>query len=111
MNIDDNEQITDPKVWAYLVLSRDNFQCAKCHATKEEKTIKAHHKNKKGTGKGNDHRLSNGEALCGSCHLEVHGWTVKGKAAHSYSGYTNRGCRCDICKQAAHDYYQSRKTW
>lgn len=56
------------RYWSRLVLSRDNHTCQKCHVT--EGRIDAHHIKPLNDNPKLKYELSNGIALCRSCHAK-----------------------------------------
>lgn len=56
------------EVWIYLVKQKAGGLCEKCGRTPPPRLLIAHHKN----GNGRDHRLSNGQSLCQTCHTRHH---------------------------------------
>lgn len=61
----DDEQLLPLDVWLVLVKARAGFKCERCEGTNR---LAGHHCDEDQA----NNRLSNGEALCGSCHSVHH---------------------------------------
>jgi hypothetical protein len=68
--IDAQRVIDNVAAWAWLVRARAGNTCERCAAS--GCMLHAHHRNGRGIGKGDDHRLVNGECLCSPCHQHAH---------------------------------------
>ena len=54
-----------------------------------------------------DEELDKCQLLCKECHIQksVFDRRKESTMKHGNSMYTNKGCRCDICRKARHDYH------
>lgn len=69
----DDDTLLPRSVWQFLVKLRADWMCERCNE-QPERRLQAHHKDENKV----NHRLSNGECLCLSCHAKHH---VKGHIA------------------------------
>ena len=56
--------------WRDYIKARDNYTCAKCGMTGDNRTMVAHHIRARKQGGGNT--ADNGMTLCRSCHKKIH---------------------------------------